>query len=74
MGAFDFVHKKHLTVRKSKTDAGMGREIPLNDAVLIALDVHAAWYIRRFGSAGRSGTCSPPARGNPTIPLSPLPR
>jgi integrase len=27
----DLVHKKQLTVGKSKTDAGTGRVIPLND-------------------------------------------
>jgi hypothetical protein len=35
-------------VGKSKTDAGTGRVIPLNETVLIALRAHAAWYIRRF--------------------------
>jgi integrase len=45
----DLVHKKQLTVGKSKTDAGTGRVIPLNDTVMIALESHAAWYIRRFG-------------------------
>src|SRR5438105_28448 len=45
----DLVHKKQLTVGKSKTDAGTGRVIPLNDTVMIALEAHAVWYIRRFG-------------------------
>jgi integrase len=45
----DLVHKKALTVGKSKTEAGTGRVIPLNDTVLAALQTHAAWYIRRFG-------------------------
>ena len=45
----DLVHKKQLTVGKSKTDAGTGRVIPLNDTVMVALEAHAAWYIRRFG-------------------------
>jgi hypothetical protein len=45
----DLVHKKQLTVGKSKTEAGTGRVIPLNDTVMIALEAHAAWYIRRFG-------------------------
>jgi integrase len=38
----DLVHKKQLTVGKSKTDAGTGRVIPLNDTVMIALEAHAA--------------------------------
>jgi len=37
-------------VGKSKTVAGTGRVIPLNDTVMIALESHAAWYIRRFGA------------------------
>src|SRR5579862_3217152 len=45
----DLVHKKTLTVGKSKTEAGTGRVIPLNDTVLAALETHAAWYVRRFG-------------------------
>ncbi len=45
----DLVHKKQLTVGKSKTDAGTGRVIPLNVTAIAALEAHAAWYIRRFG-------------------------
>jgi integrase len=45
----DLVHKKALTVGKSKTEAGTGRAIPLNETALAALEAHAAWYIRRFG-------------------------
>jgi WD40 repeat protein len=37
----DLVHKKQPSVGKSKTDAGTGRAIPLNDRVMIALDAHA---------------------------------
>jgi integrase len=46
----DLVHKKALTVGKSKTDAGTGRVIPLNETAIAALEAHAAWYTRRFGS------------------------
>ena len=45
----DLVHKKALTVGKSKTEAGTGRVIPLNDTAIAALEAHASWYIRRFG-------------------------
>jgi integrase len=45
----DLVHKKALTVGKSKTDAGTGRVIPLNDTAIAAMEAHAAWYARRFG-------------------------
>lgn len=45
----DLVHKKTLTVGKSKTEAGTGRVIPLNETAIAALEAHASWYIRRFG-------------------------
>ena len=45
----DFVNKKTLTVGKSKTEAGTGRVIPLNEMAIVALETHAAWYTRRFG-------------------------
>jgi len=45
----DLVHKKALTVGKSKTKAGTGRVIPLNETAIAALEAHAAWYTRRFG-------------------------
>jgi integrase len=45
----DLVHKKALTVGESKTEAGTGRVIPLNETTIAALEVHAAWYTRRFG-------------------------
>jgi integrase len=41
--------KKQLTVGKSKTEAGTGRVIPLNDTAIAAMEAHAAWYARRFG-------------------------
>ena len=43
------MHKKTLTVDKSKTEACPGRVIPLKDTVLTGLKAHAAGYIRRFG-------------------------
>ena len=45
----DLIHKKALTVGKSKTEAGTGRVIPLNETAMAAMEAHAAWYIRRFG-------------------------
>jgi integrase len=45
----DLIHKKALTVGKSKTAAGTGRVIPLNVTAIAALEAHAAWYTRRFG-------------------------
>jgi integrase len=45
----DLLHKKALTVGKSKTKAGTGRVIPLNETAVVALEAHAGWYIKRFG-------------------------
>jgi integrase len=41
--------KAILTVGKSKTAAGVGRTIPLNDEILEALLKHAKWYVSKFG-------------------------
>jgi integrase len=45
----DLIHRKALTVGKSKSDAGTGRVIPLNETAIAALKTHASWYIGRFG-------------------------
>ena len=68
----DLVHKKQLTVGKSKTDAGAGRVIPLNDTVMIALWAHAAWYIRRFGECRPEWYVFPAGKGQPNDPTSPV--
>jgi integrase len=47
-GQVDF-DKLVLTVGESKTQAGEGRTIPLNDAALSALEDHRKWYLERFG-------------------------
>src|ERR1035437_6441011 len=44
----DMVDKKTLVVGQSKTDAGTGRVIPLNRALLEALIAHATWHTNRF--------------------------
>jgi integrase len=46
----DLIDKKALTVGKSKTEAGTGRVIPLNEIAIAALKTHAIWYTRRFGA------------------------
>jgi len=68
----DLVHKKQLTVGKSKTDAGTGRVIPLNDTVMIALESHAAWYIRRFGECKPEWFVFPAGKGQPNDPTKPV--
>jgi len=68
----DLVHKKTLTVGKSKTTAGTGRVIPLNDTVLVALEAHAAWYIRRFGECRPEWYVFPAGKGQPNDPTRPV--
>ena len=47
-GQVDF-EKQFLTVGKSKSDAGEGRTIPLNQTLLTALQDHSRWYAEKFG-------------------------
>ena len=42
--------KAILTVGDSKTEAGEGRTIPLNSALLGAMIEYAKWYTKRFGT------------------------
>jgi integrase len=46
----DLTDKKALTVGKSKTEAGTGRVIPLNETAIAAMTAHAVWYVKRFGA------------------------
>lgn len=41
--------KAFLTVGESKTEAGEGRTIPLNSALLEAMVDYSKWYTKRFG-------------------------
>lgn len=68
----DLLHKKQLTVGKSKTAAGTGRVIPLNDTVLAALKAHAAWYIRRFKECKPEWYVFPAGKGQPNDPTRPV--
>jgi integrase len=68
----DLAHKKTLTVGKSKTTAGTGRVIPLNHTVLVALEAHAAWYIRRFGECRPEWYVFPAGKGQPNDPTHPV--
>jgi integrase len=68
----DILHKKQLTVGKSKTDAGTGRLIPRNKTVQIALEVHAVWYIERFGECRPEWYVFPAGKGQPNDPARPV--
>ena len=42
------IEKRYLTVGRSKTEAGEGRTIPLNSAVMEMLEDYRAWYRYKF--------------------------
>jgi site-specific recombinase XerD len=46
--------------------------IPLNDTVRIALEAHAAWYIRRFGECKPEWYVFPAGKGLPNDPTRPV--
>jgi integrase len=63
-GQIDF-DRRILTVGRSKTAAGEGRTIPMNDDLFAALVDHAKWYAGKFGTA-EAGLYIFPARvGSP---------
>ena len=72
-GQIDLVHKKPLTVGKSKTDAGTGRVIPLNEIA------SSRWRRTLPGTSRRFGECRPewfvfafgtPLPKDPTRPIT----
>jgi integrase len=74
--------KRILTVGKSKSEAGVGRTIPLNASLLSALVDHAKWYTGIFGTAKPEwylfpGRVGKPKKGqsrplDPTKPITSL--
>lgn len=67
--------RRFLVVGKSKTEAGEGRTIPLNSALVTALTDHASWYTSRFGAIEPEWFLFPGRIGKPTLgverPLDP---
>jgi integrase len=69
----DLIDKKALTVGESKTEAGTGRVIPLNETAIAALTAHAAWYLKRFGKCTPEWYVFPfgtPLPKDPTRPIT----
>jgi integrase len=64
--------KEFLTVGRSKTEAGEGRTIPLNAALLEALQGHAAWFTLRFGRIEPDWYLFPFGRANQLDPTRPI--
>ena len=59
------LEKRFLTVGRSKTDAGEGRTIPLNNSLFSALVDYSSWYTKRFGSIDQQWYVFPGRVGKP---------
>lgn len=55
-----------LTVGRAKTNAGTGRQIPINADLRTALEEHAAWYRRKVGEIRPEWYVFPGRSGRPT--------
>ena len=43
------LERRIVTVGKAKTDAGTGRQIPMNQELFDVMKAHAQWFTKRFG-------------------------
>ncbi len=66
------IDKKEIRVGKSKTPAGTGRRVPLNEIALAALQKHAAWYKMRFGECKPEWFVFAFGKPLPTDPTRPI--
>src|SRR5258708_1777985 len=64
--------KAMLTVGDSKTEAGEGRTIPLNSALLEAMIEYAKWYTKRFGTIQPEWYLFPFGKPRPHDPTRPM--
>jgi integrase len=64
--------KAFLTVGDSKTEAGEGRTIPLNSALLGAMVEYAKWYTERFGTIQPEWYVFPYGSPRPKDPTRPM--
>jgi len=64
--------KAYLTVGDSKTEAGEGRTIPLNSALLVAMVEYAKWYTERFGTIQPEWYVFPFGKPRPKDPTRPM--
>ncbi len=64
--------KAVLTVGESKTEAGEGRTIPLNSALLDVMIEYAKWYTKRFGTIRPEWYVFPFGKPRPTDPTRPM--
>jgi integrase len=64
--------KAIVTVGDSKTEAGEGRTIPLNSALLEALVEYSKWYTHRFGTIQPEWYVFPFGKPRPKDPTRPM--
>jgi len=64
--------KAVLTVGDSKTEAGEGRTIPLNSALLEVMIDYAKWYTKRFGTIQPKWYVFPFGKPRPKDPTRPM--
>jgi integrase len=64
--------KAIVTVGDSKTEAGEGRTIPLNSALLAAMVEYSNWYIERFGTIQPKWYVFPFGKPRPKDPTRPM--
>jgi integrase len=67
---FDLVNRI-VTVGQSKTDAGTGRTIPMNEDLLAAAVEYAKWYIERFTATTPDWYVFPFGKPRPNDPTRP---
>jgi integrase len=60
-----------VTVGKAKTDAGTGRQIPMNGELLDVLKDHAQWFTKRFGETQPEHYLFPAGERWPSDPTRP---
>ncbi len=60
-----------MTVGKAKTDAGTGRQIPMNQELLDVMKDHAKWFTNRFGETKPEHYLFPAGERWPSDPTQP---
>jgi integrase len=69
-GQVDFTERV-LTVSKAKTEAGTGRQVPMNEDLFQVLATHAEWFSKRFGRANSDHYVFPWGSPYPSDPMRP---
>lgn len=61
-----------VQVGDSKTDAGTGRTVPMNEELREAMTAHASWYLEKFDQTRPEWYVFPFGKPQPTDPTKPL--